>query len=183
MQLLISTQSISRTGKITKSNFRKCNTLLSNYLAFLFIQMSQSNLSLKDTSNTSRTITPASQNLSLNASAADANWGIQLGTSAQAVVLSDYKLITPILHGSTSGKLYYEAVTFPTGFVISGSDVYFDVRRNIINNSGADITYNEIGLTQRNVSNYYHIFDRTLENFTIVNTEGRIIIYRFQKSY
>lgn len=104
--------------------------------------------------------------------------GIQVGTGSGAVSVSNYSLGTRILHGNTSGKLYYGAayITNPT---TSGSTRSFTQRRSFTNNSGADITVTEIGMGFLSGSGNYTLIDRTLNTFTIPNGTSKTIEYTF----
>lgn len=84
-------------------------------------------------------------NMNATAVYGDTSYGIIIGTSNQAVAVTDYRLVTPILHGSTSGKMLYgvTATTVPAGI---GTKRYFRVYRGFENASGAAITVREQGL-------------------------------------
>lgn len=183
MKLLISSQSVSKTGKLSYAYFQPANSLLKNYMSTLYTFITQFNTNFTDTAHNVRSLSAHFYNFRLNAPANDSSWGILLGTSAQAITKDDYSLIAPITHGTGTGQLLYQVTTFPAGFTVDGNDVYFDVRRTFINNSGSNITYNEIGLVSTPNNSWLMLWDRTLENYTILNGEGRIITYRFIKTF
>lgn len=75
-------------------------------------------------------------------------YGIQVGSNATAVALSDYKLNTQITHGTGAGQLKYSG---QSGFgpISSGSSRAFRLSRYFTNDSGGDVTIREVGLVQR----------------------------------
>ena len=137
--------------KDSKKKVIKRRKFISKSFVIGFLQLLQSKmfgtvLSVIDTGNTARTTGYAdSTYMQLGAAAGTDVTGTVVGTGTNAVNISDYALQTKIAHGTASGQLQYGAVTFgaPT---ISGSDIYFTVTRNFVNNSGDSITVNEIGM-------------------------------------
>jgi hypothetical protein len=102
-------------------------------------------LSLIDTSNTTRSsnVYPVYNVQSTWCSAAPVNvddYGIQVGTGNTAEALTDYKLDTKILQGTTSGKLAYSVGTNS----ISGN-MDFKATRYFANTSGDTIVVAEVG--------------------------------------
>jgi hypothetical protein len=86
-----------------------------------------------------------------------------------------------IAHGSGSGQLIYAApvTTLP---IKVGSDWQIDWTRMITNNSGADITVNEIGITcaNSNLGTIQYLLSRVLSTFVIANTASKVITYRIK---
>jgi len=74
----------------------------------------------------------------------DDTYGIQVGSGTTAPTPSDIKLENQIPHGDESGKLHYKD-TGVYDVVVDGSEIHFDVERDFVNNSGADIVVYEIG--------------------------------------
>jgi hypothetical protein len=75
----------------------------------------------------------------------DTSAGIVAGSGTAPVTLGDYKLASPIPHGSRAGQLYYYAtvVEVPT---TGTSEWYFRVLRNMENRGSPSITVYEFGL-------------------------------------
>jgi len=74
--------------------------------------------------------------------------GIRLGTSTQAVALTDYKLISEIGCGTGTGEMeYYGTWQSNQQITTSGTqESSFDIEAIYNNNSGGSITIQEIGL-------------------------------------
>ncbi len=81
-------------------------------------------------------------------------WGIQVGSNATAVALTDYKLNTQIAHGTGAGQLKYSGqggqVSAGTG--AAGTSRSFRINRYFTNDSGGDVTIREVGLVVRPTS-------------------------------
>jgi hypothetical protein len=132
-----------------------------------------------DITNTTRTGSLNGSNLAVAAAAGNTNLGIVLGTGTNAVTVADYKLQTLIGEGATSGLLNYQAMATDSAPATAGNVRSFTIKRQVINNSGADITVNEVGLYGYCVgqSNYYGMFDRTLNTFTILSLATAVVKY------
>jgi len=75
-------------------------------------------------------------------------YGIVIGTSNQAVQITDYALISQITHGNSTGEMeHWGCWINPPIITTSGTqEGYFEVERIFKNNSGSSITIEEIGL-------------------------------------
>lgn len=82
------------------------------------------------------------------AAAGDISDGIVVGSGSTVVTNDDYKLATIITHGSGSGQLSYDEVTFPPITTV-GNTVTIPVKRVIQNTSSGAVTIQEIGLYVR----------------------------------
>ena len=82
----------------------------------------------------------------LNAPINNSSWGIMLGIGTTPPTPSDYKLETLINSGTAGGQLNFYQQTAVQGVVVSGSVSSFVLQRVAVNNSGADITINEVGI-------------------------------------
>jgi hypothetical protein len=80
--------------------------------------------------------------------------GIVVGTGNAAVTLTDYKLATKILTGSTSGKLAYQAQGVGVTSVV-GQVTTTRFTRSFINSSGGSIIVSEVGMQGFCYDNYY----------------------------
>lgn len=79
-------------------------------------------------------------------------WGIQVGSNATAVALTDYKLNTPITHGTGGGQLKYSGQSI-VAQLSSGSNRFFRVQRYFTNDSGGDVTIREVGIVVQPATN------------------------------
>lgn len=99
-------------------------------------------VTVKDTSNTNRTLFISATNGALAGVGID-TYGIQLGTGVGAVSNADYKLGTPITHGVAAGNLQYGACSYTSAAVIGANvDLYF--QRPFVNGSGGTVTPTEV---------------------------------------
>lgn len=97
----------------------------------------------KDTGGSLRT--HGSTIMRINGPIAQQTPGIIVGTGTNAVAIDDYKLQTPIAHGSGAGQLMIAAQIFDA-FSVVGSTAKFRTKRQFDNQSGAPITVNEAGI-------------------------------------
>ena len=103
------------TGKILRQDSRKSESFVQQFLQMLYIQMSLLNaaaaMSVRDTGNTLRNVYwygvngSGTMHLDVLDAAADANYGIVVGTGNTAPTISDYKLQTLIAHGVGAGAM------------------------------------------------------------------------------
>ena len=130
-------------------------SLLQNFVYLLQAGFkSTSNANVVDTSNAVRTVGNYmisfyygwwSSSGAAYPPAANDNYGIQVGSNATAVTITDYKLNTKITHGVGAGQLKYSSQGM-TGLYTSGSTRSFKVHRFFANDSGGDVTIREVGL-------------------------------------
>jgi hypothetical protein len=142
------------------------------------IHMSQTSAEVKCTDGTLNLMPASSSHFKVNAAAGDASFGVQVGTGTNAVSISDYKLQTPISHGTGSGQLQYGAVSVGAVAVIPPS-AEFTIARTFTNLSGADITVKEVGLIAK-YDVYPYLLERTLLEFVIPNGENRTVTYKIK---
>jgi len=139
-----------------------------------------SNATAVDTGGTTRTMTSGTVNniMLLTSGAGDNTNGVVVGTGTAAVTVSDNKLQTIIANGVGAGQLSYnaESITSP---VTVGSDRYFEVSRALTNNSGSDITVNEVALYFQ-ANSFKFCMDRSLTTFTITNGTSKTVTYRIK---
>jgi len=131
-------------GRIIRdTGYRRTNTLTKNFYAILATQMEHVD-GKYDVTRTDGTVVKSAYyatNFEADAPEGDGTYGLQVGTGTTEPTRDDYKLESRITHGTGSGNLYYYACTFVQG------DDHVEVRRTFANQSGADITINEVGLT------------------------------------
>jgi len=109
--------------------------------------------------------------------------GIVVGSGLAPVDISDYKLQTQILHGSTSGKLFH--CKCMAGIAVEESTrKMFDFNRTFMNVSGYDISVSEVGVYARETnSTYYYCFIRDVVGPIVVPSMGGIAVnYGFELS-
>jgi hypothetical protein len=170
------------SGNAVHNTLYKCNSYTRNFhnlLAAAFLPSLASGtfgagaLSIKNTAGTTKTVTTKT-NSSFAASvskwestAADATYGIIVGTGTNAESFEDFALQTPIATGTGSGQLSYQATVVGgsgTATYTAGTKKWAQtISRIFNNNSGGSITVNEIALAYVNPigATEYFVFDRT----------------------
>jgi len=120
-----------------------------------------------------------------DAGATTDGYGIQVGTGSGAVDRDNYKLGTKVAHGNGAGQLYYQACTItPLAPITGGYEVVLN--RQFDNNSGGDITVNEVGLvvkTTNDVSAAKYVLvlrDLIPGGETVVNGTSTVFRYKLQ---
>jgi hypothetical protein len=157
---------------------KPANSFVRQFVEALRMLMAQASADIKATNEVVYTISPSSTNLRVNAGAGASDWGILVGTGTDAVTINDYRLQTPISHGTGPGQLQYGAVSVGTVAVIPPS-AEFTIARTFTNLSGADITVNEVGLAWKHDVPAF-LLDRSLLTFVIPNGESRTVTYKIK---
>jgi hypothetical protein len=88
-----------------------------------------------------------------NGDAGDISQGIVVGSSDTANDINTYALGSKISHGTGSGQLLYNPMTFEDIVNPSGTILQFRLTRVFTNNSGADVTVKEMGLLAKGKDN------------------------------
>jgi hypothetical protein len=115
----------------------------------------------------------------------DLTKGIVAGTGNSAVVKTDYALETPVVHGTGSGQLYYNAMSAAQPSK-DATDAYYDLTRSIQNQSGNTINIEEIAWYFRKdtgtgpFTGYTFMADRTLFEKALGDGETVNLRYRLQ---
>lgn len=135
-----------RTGREVGRSEGLSESLVEQFLQLLHAQMFQTDYSMLDTDGNTSAVSPDAENFRCDAAVGDYNFGMQVGTSAQAVDIADNKLISPIINGTGTGALLYGAQLKDSSVTTSDPDASFAMWRNFTNNSGATITVREMGL-------------------------------------
>jgi hypothetical protein len=175
-----------KNGKITQvTRKRLCHSYVHPFIYVLGGLMNVGTVTIVDTGGTSRAVvclgsTTIVSFLYAVAGAGDIAKGIVVGTDNTPVAITDTKLGTIILNGTTSTKLSYGASSVG-GPTIAGSTANFILARTFTNSSGANITVNEVALyaqCQIAAGTYVYIcLDRTLLTFTINNGSSGTLTY------
>jgi len=143
-------------GKIIQRRRLKIKSFVKQFLQLLEVITSHSigspgsTLSVRDTTNTLRTLTCGGTLYAYSVFAAlspagNNAYGIVAGTGTTAEGVEDYALATIIAHGTGAGQLSYGATSYTTATVSDGNvDLIFT--RTFVNGSGGTVTVQEIGL-------------------------------------
>lgn len=112
--------------------------------------------------------------------AGETDWGIVVGTNDTALDSTDYELGTFIEHGSGSGELAYDEVTYEE-VAVDGDDVTFVYKRAITNLSGSTINIEEAGIYVEGWAGKQFMIVRSLtETLAIANGESVTVKYTFK---
>lgn len=145
-------------GKLLSKKKVESNSLVTGFMGILRAFFNGSS-TVKDTGGANRTaigsltygVSPYRYFLAMcvNAEVSNSLYGIQVGSDNTAVTNSDFKLGTPIVHGSTIGTLLYNATTVES---VAGAPPVSSVRviRTFSNSSGSTVTVKEIGMVAYN---------------------------------
>ena len=147
------------TGTVRVGNMVKpMHSLLQNFMYLLNAALQKTvNVNVVDTGNVVRSCggwnqTGTQYGWSYNAGVAGVQpaagisaYGIQVGSNATAVVITDYKLNTQIAQGTGAGQMKYSGQSF-IGNLSSGNNRFVRISRYFTNDSGGDVTIREVGL-------------------------------------
>lgn len=163
-----------KTGLWIPAPWKDSNTLLKQFLQCLQVQLSQVTQNVKDTGGTDRS-TPAGVYVFAINAAGFATWGIQIGTSTQAVNRVDTQLITQVTTNITHGVTTFELLNPTT------DDWHLLIHRTFLNGTAASINVHEVGLVGTlQAGTYYTLLDRTLYDFTLGVGIQKAVTYKFQ---
>jgi len=151
-----------RRGRvINDTGWKETNTLTKNFYAFLRCAMQSYNTLCVRTDGSAGTIEhPALGDdyfMRLRALAGADDIGIVVGSGTTEPTRNDYNLESQIPHGTGTGQLYYYECNVDFG------DDYVQACRTFENQSGADITINEVGL----IAQYYD-YDLTASAYALI---------------
>ncbi len=139
-----------KNGKVIVKRKEKINSFLYNYYSIARVWAVKGIATiLKDTSG-NNTPTINSWNIQnsagANAPEGDDSYGIVVGSGSTPVdVQNDYNLANKISNGTGSGQLQYGSTSM-TDDMTQLPKMILEVKRTFINNSGDNVTVNEIGL-------------------------------------
>lgn len=178
-------------GKIIKTTRKRlCKSYVRAMIDKLHAVCGDSNDTFTDTGNASRVLDFAYSGANallgkVDAGSTDDLFGVQVGTGTGAVTINDYALGTKVLHGTTSGKLAYGAVSLGAVSIVS-STAQFTISRTFTNSSGADIDVKEVGLVCKFSTTapltFYVLIERTLLSFTVANGTSGTVTYTLSVS-
>jgi hypothetical protein len=151
----------------------------------LFGAMRNYDYAITDITNTSRAIgnvgvTTVSQWYPKGASGND-TWGMLAGSGVTPVDVADYCMETLITQGTGAGQLVYGTTTLSAMFVDGGKNAWY-ITRTVTNNSGGNVTINEVGLVIRmgKSVNYYFLVARKKLSAGLVLADGEAAILRLK---
>jgi len=171
-----------KNGKVTHREEMVSRSFVRQWLELVYIQAlsiySGAAYTLRDKDNALQRVSRHYYNLSCHGGVGEENYGITVGTGITAPTINDYRMETPIAHGTSAGQLGYSAVTFGAP-ATDGSTSQFTITRDFANSSGGAITVREIGLYVRGSTGYY-LAVRDAVNISIPNGETLTVNYRIQ---
>lgn len=188
---------VLKDGKVVKTVKKKGNGFLKNFMVILYGLLFENveTVNIIDTTGTyyDAWVRYISTNdrftLShVNAPEGNADFGILVGTGTTPPTPTDYNLEAKIEHGTGAGQMYYYATNI-VGVSVSDNEISLDVVRDIANQSGADITVNEVGLATRYhytsegtgyIINVLIIRDVIPDGITVPNGQSLRITYRIK---
>jgi len=147
----------NRKGQLLEKIKQKSRSFLKQFIQLIEVQTNQAAKTITDIVGTDRSVgaldinlfcvpgggygyvDPSQRNVQVE------NVGVVVGSGTTAVTPTDTKLETKIAHGTGSGQLVYLGCGLKP-VVISGSDAYIDLVRFFENQSGGDVTINEVGI-------------------------------------
>ena len=178
-----------KEGVVVNHVEKKAESFVQQFLQMLWVQMNQvweniANINVKDTGNTDRAIHASNSMFASDAASGDVTFGIIVGTGTNAVTIADYKLQTPVAHGSGAGQLQYSAMTFGAP-ASDATTSQFTLTRNFANASGGTITVTEVGLYVKGYkySNTYYFMtlrDVIGGGIAVPNGQTLTVNYRIQ---
>ena len=167
-----------RFGRVIKdTGWKKTNTITRWFYALLDTHMRQSGYyEITFESGDANTANLDTKNWGAVGPEGNTGEHIVVGTGTTSPTRTDYKLESKIPHGTGTGQLIYKA-----GETIIGDD-YIELRRTFENQSGNDITINEVGILVHCVAadgvDKRVLIARSLFTLTIPNTALATIYYR-----
>ena len=117
----------------------------------------------------------------------NSTYGIQVGSGSTAEAYTDNKLATQILSGSIAGKLTYATMSLTYGGVAPTKTR--TITRTFINNSGGDVSVNEVGYVVGFVTGFapttywYILYARDVLTSTITVADESTLGVQYTFSY
>ena len=185
LQIYIQREIRDNKGRLISFKKQESNSLVRAFLDILYCQVTQGSLiSVVDTSNIARTVVTYATDLALTGGAGNDVFGVLVGSGSTAVSVTDYKLATQILNGSTSGKLNHLTTTMTQPATI-GTTHSFTIARGFTNVSGSPVSVSEVGLVAAGhvgAGDLWFLIDRTLMSFVIAHNATGTVTYTIQVS-
>jgi len=146
-----------KKGQLLEKIKQKSRSFLKQFIQLIEVQTNQASKTITDITGTNRSVGAVDMNLFCVPGGGHGyvdptyrevqteNIGVVVGSGTTAVTPTDTKLETKIAHGTGSGQLVYLGCGLKP-VVISGSDAYVDLIRFFENQSGGNVTINEVGI-------------------------------------
>ena len=180
-QIFLNIYSYDKNHKLYETKSLPAKSLVKGFLWRLFSQLQQTSVAefILSVDNVPRQVGTTTFNM--NFGAGDTS-GIRVGSSNQAVAITDNKLIAMIAHGIGSGQLNHSVHTHTQPFVI-GNSVISRTKRNFDNQSGGNVTVREVGWIGDSITSGFLYERRVLPSDEVIpNTESRDFEYEFRIS-
>ena len=176
--LLYEVEVYDKDGKLIDKKRGKGDSVLSNWINLFVAIRGGYTYDFKNTDGNDVSINTLDfVSSSMKAPAGDDTFGIIVGTATDPVTMADFNLYGKISHGTGSGQLNYGE----TSEYNDALDMQWDrgLQRSFDNNSGGDITINEIGLVMMisdGSVNYFVMIARDVISATTVPNGGRVTV-------
>ena len=142
-----------RNGRLFHQKREPSRSPVKQFLQWLCLHIQGVTITITETDGTTTAVAPGTGVMDGMAALDDDTHGIVIGTGSTAVDITDSKLATQILQGSTSLKMVYNADGGDIDVTVADPNCTFAKWRNFNNNSGASITVAETGIYVR-ISSY-----------------------------
>jgi len=152
--------------------FRRCHSLLKQFIQLLAAQMSQAACTIKLTNGTTQSGDEDPSNFQAN-SVTNTTFGVVIGSGdSNAVTMEDYKLEAQLVT-----NIAYQPVTFAQENP-NASTWRLAISRGFTNNTGATVNVKEVGLYVVFEASYITCIDRTLYSVSVAAGETLTLTYR-----
>jgi len=174
-----------KDGNIIKVKKQKSHSFVANFLIIIASLLANTGYNFTDISgvNNNNIYFPSTINEALSLVYNGVyNDGIVIGTGTYTPTASDYRLVTQIGNGTSSGQMVYNNISF-TAPSVSGNTTTFKISQTFQNQSGASITVTEVGLqvassqTANSVTTVLIAHDLLSSPITVANLSVLLIIY------
>lgn len=151
----------------------KANSLVKNFLQFIFLNWSQQGLYTRDVTNTERNTTTTSS-CHVIGTAGTTTIGLVVGTGDNAVAITDYQLQT-----QTTTNLQHLMTTISWENP-SATTYRINISRGFVNNTGGNLELREVGIYGYHASGWSFLLDRSLYSLTLAHPYGTTINYKLE---
>lgn len=148
IKVMLKLEIFDKTGKIIETVEKESESWCRAYGAIMLAQTRGSSTpspTAPDTGNVNRTLRTVSSAFRCNAALGTVTDGIRVGTSSQAVDMTDYAMVAAVAEGTGAGEMEHQAVSVSAPSTAANVSS-FTVARTIVNNSGNNITVEECGI-------------------------------------
>jgi len=150
LEAFIGIKVFDRDGKVIIRRKKRSRSFVRGFNHVLCAQMRSETtpapaIQTRDTSNVNQSIRTANSPFWADAPAGNTLYGIVVGTDSTPVDIEQYALVAKCTHGSGANQLVYQACTC-TWLGVAAGAASFTVDRSMLNNSGAPVAVEEIGI-------------------------------------